>query len=568
MQEYGTRFSRNAYRLGIYGALISGAVMFSIPFAYMISTSLKEDDEQVQKDVVWVPRLPPSCPQSPYIDSRGGTALTKPDGVNPEAWRAVEALIAPALAPVVNAVPADQFGTTPEAAGRALLTAALWQDIAGKIPDDKFTAAALPAEIARFADADQVDKSLTRIFRAIDIGTVSLRAAGESGVLLRVGANIPGATDPVDANWVISEAVEAATLSRRTQKGRIDTELHYDFKEAGGFIGMETELPFENTASLKTFSLRLKGDASWNRLWTVLEVDGKRYESKTPYLLFGKRYGEVFFQLPSPDDDNDLLIRDWITTRETAGKFNTKGRVYLTVMVENTSGWTKTWDKFTYNYRQALHYIPFWRYVLTSLFLVCINIFLSIFSSSLVAYAFARLNWPGRNYCWALLLATVMIPGQVTLIPTFLIIKWLGWFNTLKPLWVGHAFGSVFFIFMLREFMKGIPKDLEDAAKIDGCNYWQIYWNVILPLVRPTLAAIGIFTFMGTWNDFMGPLMFLSDQSKYPLSLGLFAFQTVAGGNQGMLMAASLLMTLPVIALFFVAQRHFIQGLAFSGIKG
>ena len=116
--------------------------------------------------------------------------------------------------------------------------------------------------------------------------------------------------------------------------------------------------------------------------------------------------------------------------------------------------------------------------------------------------------------------------------------------------------------------MKNIPKDLEDAAKIDGCSYWQIYWHVILPLVKPTLAAIGIFTFMGVWNDFMGPLMYLSDQKLYPLSLGLFAFQTVAGGNQGMMMAASLMMTLPVIALFFVAQKQFIQGVSFTGIKG
>jgi ABC-type glycerol-3-phosphate transport system permease component len=236
--------------------------------------------------------------------------------------------------------------------------------------------------------------------------------------------------------------------------------------------------------------------------------------------------------------------------------------------VENTSAWTKVYDKFSYNYHNSLRYIPFWRYFATSVFLVVMNVVLAIFSSSLIAFAFARLNWPGRELCWAVLLGTIMIPGQVTMIPNFLIMKWLGWYNTLRPMWVCSAFGSVFFIFMLRQFMKNIPKDLEDAAKIDGCSYWQIYWNVVLPLVKPTLAAIGIFTFMGVWNDFMGPLMYVSDQRYYPLSLGLFAFQTIAGGNQGMMMAASLMMTLPVIALFFVAQKQFIQGVTFTGIKG
>ena len=564
--EYGSRLSRNAYRLGVYGALIAGSIMFSMPFVWMLSSSFKEDDEQMQKELVWTPRLPPACPQSPYVDARDGAKLKPPAGLKAAAWPALEPLIAPALAPLVNAVPSEKFGATPPDEARALLTAALWQDIAGKIPDSKLNPADLPAQLAAYAVIDrQVDKSLDRIYRAVDLGNVSLRAAGEAEVLLHAG--LPDQSGPRDGTWESLDS-GAASLQSHPEKNRVDNELHYHFAAPGARAACSITLPFENTAALKTISLRLKDDASWNRLWASIDVDGKHYAATMPSLLSGKRFAEVFFQLPTPDDDNDMLIRDWITTAQSSSDFNEKGRVRITVAIENTSPWTKISDKFSYNYRKALRYIPFWRYLLTSLFLVGINIVLNIFSSSLVAYAFARLNWPGRQYCWALLLATVMIPGQVTLIPTFLIFKYLGWFNTLQPLWVGSAFGSVFFVFMLREFMKGIPKDLEDSARIDGCNYWQIYWNVILPLVKPTLAAIGIFTFMGTWNEFMGPLMYLSDQKLYPLSLGLFAFQTVAGSNQGMMMAASLLMTLPVIALFFVAQRHFIQGVAFSGIKG
>ena len=568
--EYGSRFSRNAWRMGVYGALISGSIIFAMPFIWMISTSLKEDDEQVQRDLVWVPRLPPDCPCSPYIDARGGLKLEAPSGVKAEVWKELwpvaEASLAFAVAPLEDSV----FGATPPKTGRELLIAAVWNDISGKIAPERFTSDSLVMEIKRFATPEQIQQSLNRIFDVVAFGNVLLRAEGKSAVMLRVDPPDSNAKEPADGKWTIETA--GTQMVQRSVSRRIDNEVHYTFQQPGERTKFSTVLPFADVNALKTYSIRIKGDGSWNRFWTAIDFNGVHYESVTPYLLSGRRFGEVYFQLPSPDDDNDMLTHDWITTKGT-GVYNSDGPkdkdvVRLNVWIENTSLWTKIWDKFTYNYSQALRYIPFWRYLLTSILLVINNVALNILSSSLVAYSFARLNWPGRKYCWALLLATVMIPGQVTMIPGFLIFKWLGWFNTLRPLWIGSCFGNVFFVFMLREFMKGIPKDLEDSAKIDGCSYYQIYWHVIIPLVKPTLAAIGIFTFMGTWNEFMGPLMYLSDQKMYPLSLGLFAFQTVAGSNQGMMMAASLMMTLPVIALFFVAQRQFIQGVTFTGIKG
>ena len=161
-----------------------------------------------------------------------------------------------------------------------------------------------------------------------------------------------------------------------------------------------------------------------------------------------------------------------------------------------------------------------------------------------------------------------MIPHQVMMIPQFLIWKNLGGYNTLAPLWVGAAFGNAFFIFLLRQFMKGIPRDLEDAARIDGCGFLRIYWHVILPLVKPSLAAIAIFTFLGAWNNFMGPLIFIADQRLYPLAFGLYAFSVQVSANPALTMAGSFLMTVPVIVAFFFAQRYFIQGVTLTGMKG
>ena len=225
-------------------------------------------------------------------------------------------------------------------------------------------------------------------------------------------------------------------------------------------------------------------------------------------------------------------------------------------------------NKIRLNYDRTMDHIPFGRYLRVSLFLVIANIVFTLAFSSIVAYAFSRLNWPGRDFCFMLMLATMMIPGQVTMIPHFLIWKSVGAYNTLTPLWLGAAFGNAFFIFLLRQFMKGIPRDLEDAARIDGCGFIRIYWHVILPLVKPSLAAIAIFTFMGTWNDFMGPLLYVADQRLYSLAFGLYAFSVQVGNNPTLTMAGSLLMTVPVIVIFFFAQKYFIQGVTLTGMKG
>jgi len=191
-----------------------------------------------------------------------------------------------------------------------------------------------------------------------------------------------------------------------------------------------------------------------------------------------------------------------------------------------------------------------------------------LLSNSMAAYSFARLRWPGRDVLFMVLLGTMMLPGAVTMIPRFLIFKELGWVDTLLPLWVPSFFAvSGFNIFMLRQFLLGIPTDLEDAAKIDGCSYLTIYWRVMLPLIKPALAALAILHFLAEWNDFMGPLIYLSSPEKMTGSYALRLFQSANGGEWALLLAAATLWTLPVVLLFFFAQRAFIQGIALTGMK-
>lgn len=230
------------------------------------------------------------------------------------------------------------------------------------------------------------------------------------------------------------------------------------------------------------------------------------------------------------------------------------------------------WDNFpkaiTYGSKE-LGYIPFLLYARNTLMVTLLCVVGAVSSNALVAYAFARLRWPGRDIFFAITLATMMVPFPVLMVPTFGLFKWLGWVGTFRPLWVPAFFGSAFSIFLLRQFFRTVPMELSEAAKIDGCSEFRIFTAILLPLAKPALAVVALFTFMGTWNDFMGPMIYLSDQETFTLSLGLQAYQSQHGGTQwNLLMAAATVVILPVIAVFFFAQKMFIQGIATSGLKG
>ena len=225
------------------------------------------------------------------------------------------------------------------------------------------------------------------------------------------------------------------------------------------------------------------------------------------------------------------------------------------------------------NYSDALRFLPdeynFGVVPLVNTIIVTVlSILGTVLSSSLVAFSFARLRWPGRDVMFGIVLATMMIPGAVTMLPVFLIFRALGWVDTLTALWAPSFFAGAFSVFLLRQFFLTIPGELEDAAKIDGCSYFAIYWRVMLPLVKPALAALTVMTFMGGWNNFMGPLIYINSPEKMTLAYALQLFQGAHGGEPGMMMAAATLVTIPVIAIFFGAQKYMIEGVTLTGIKG
>ncbi len=221
------------------------------------------------------------------------------------------------------------------------------------------------------------------------------------------------------------------------------------------------------------------------------------------------------------------------------------------------------------NYAEVFERMPFLGYLRNTTFITVLTIIGTVFSSSVVAYAFACLRWPGRDKLFIFVIATMMLPMHVIMIPLYVIFRELGWLNTYKPLIV-PAFlgGGAFNIFLLRQFFLGIPRELFDAARIDGCSEFRIYRTIALPLAKPAMITVAILTFMFSWNDFLGPLIYLSDQSKNTLALGLALFVGQHSTEWGVLMAASIIMMIPMVIIFFVFQRYFIRGFTMSGLKG
>ncbi|MCB1069118.1 MAG: carbohydrate ABC transporter permease [Verrucomicrobia bacterium] len=549
-----------ARTLFLYGLLVGGSAIFSIPFLWMIGTSIKVDREMFGEGISFLPMRPIPAQQSPYLDARYFKTSKGDQAAKLRAWITEDlqqrTLPLPAGVQVDPTEAAELLAQGVLLKLRDTLPISTWD-----LPDPD-----LRRTLLAHMDEALIADTLRKVYRFLAFGSVRVRSVDlqEKEMFTE--------SDPTRF-WTLESGSQEASFSAVEGDVFEQARLNYHFGEDPAPIRLSRTLtlPFQ-TERLHRIQVSVHPDDSWHRLDFYVEKNGVRYKSTYPLYLGTLQTTVVTLQEYGPDDGvNSTKLKLWYPYQEIdrgPEYLDQPNQVKVEVVMTPSSQLQAWWAKANRNYRGALNYIPFVRYFATSAFLVILNIIGNIFSCSIVAYSFARLQWPGRNAAFGLMMATLMIPPQVTMIPYFLIIKWLGWYNTLHPLWVISFFGNAFNIFLLRQFMKGIPRDLEDAARIDGCNFLQVYWHVIMPLIKPTLACIAIFTFMAVWNDFMGPLIYLSDQRLYPLSLGLYALNVQEGGNFGMMMAGSFLMTLPVVIIFFFAQKYFIQGVTLTGMKG
>ncbi len=553
-----------ARRVGLHGALLAGCVLFSLPFVWLVGTSLKYEEEVFVYPPKWIPILPRKIDESPYVTTEELDPPRRPVGVDADRFDALLPKIEAALwRRATDLKPKGMLAGIDAESTRAAMQPALYVAAERGLPADVW-ARPDPAVADAFAarlDARMVDDAAGSVYRYASVGDVSVTDADRR---IYGSSELKGLSE-----WSAAGAAKLIPSGGVETIGRI---VRYQFAPDAQTAVLTRDIPLPFAADrLLAVGVTVHEDRSWQSVSATLDVGGVRYRSADALALGLERSQEFTFKRADLDPRDERVLGYWpvAPTAEAPAADLPADTARITVTLHARSRSGAVWSKFTDSYRRAwITSGHLGDYVFNSFYLVALNVIGSVLSCSLVAYGFARLRWPGRDAVFLLVLATMMLPAQVTMIPGFVVFKSLGWYNTLKALWVPAFFAAPFYIFLLRQFMKGIPRSLEEAALLDGCSYFGIYWRIILPLMKPALAAVAVFTFMGTWNEFMGPLIYINDERLYPLALGLFDFRSQHGGDYGMLMAASLIMTLPVIALFFMAQRYFIQGVSLSGIKG
>ena len=536
-----------ASRLSLHGALIGGAILFALPFVWLVGTSFKYPEETFVTPPRWIPAAAHPREVSPYL-AAPAVEQDVSDDARLAVWNEAKTFL-----PVGQLVGLDE----------AQVRAAVAGELMGEAP-----AAGAETPTVRVT-RERVGEGWDKVYRAFVLGTPAVRdALGDS-------FNVPAEARSYAAGDGATLADNGeGTLVRYDLAGRDVFSVTLTLDEAWLDRTLSEAAKDPADAELAVVALPMRQDRTWHRYDVEMEHGGRRYQSKDALYLGDYRWREVAFRPQTPGyeraigrDERNLGVFPLYPVEGDGGTAAEGTR--LTLTLHKTGPVAATWAKYTQTYRDAWYSDPYWgRYLFNTLWLVVLNVVGQLLACSAAAFAFSRLRWPGRDGVFVLLLATMMLPAFVTMVPTFLIFRGLGWYNTLLPLWVPAFVGTPFYIFLLRQFMLGIPRELEEAARVDGCTWVGIYWRIVLPLMKPALATVAVFTFIATWNEFMAPLIYLSDERLYPLSLGLFKFRSQFGSEFGMLMAASTLMTLPVVALFFVAQRYFIEGTTLTGLKG
>lgn len=555
---------QNFPKVALFITLCVLSCLFAMPFVWMLMGSLKSDEERQQAH--FFPSFPRACLSSPHL-AKGQVFVKAPEGVSQEKWRKLKPVLQGLCRKLVlRDAPFPHFLSPKEeeelrrqvsllllARGCAKMPHVQWQEQLEEIPESFYQALESGKGLR-----GELDASYAKAFAHLGIESISVRGGGKP--LVHWGAQ------------QLSGKLLATGKGAITKDSQGRLIWHYRFTDKG----QEACLSAEFSSSLipetiEGIELGIHQDASWNRLEVLLEYNGKRWVNQTPIWLSKNSPRSIFFHLGASQSISGKRVAiDLLEDNVPSALLGNQSHLKLTLRLLPSSNWQAGWAKATHHYRRVFSSMPFLHYVGNSLIITLLSILGSVVSSCLVAYAFSRLEWPGRSLAFLLLLATMMLPSQVTMIPQFIIWRELGLYNTLVPLWFPTWGGVAFFIFLMVQQMRGIPKELEEAARIDGMNPLQIWWHVIIPLVYPSMAAIAIMSFMGAWNEFMAPLIYLRDMEKFPLSVGMYALgvDTTSAGDMGLILAGNFLMTLPVLLIFFFFQRYFIQGIASTGVKG
>ena len=556
-----------------YLLLVAAAFCTMVPLLWLLTSSFKTANEIFAVPIQWFPSFPPRVAASPYIVEDAYPKIEKPTMIDETAWDELQPGLTQAIwtkaqshiaadAQLSNYVPSEKLQTE--------MIEGLWQQLVTSLPNEIWqgTNTSIIAAVQDAVIPETVDTIWGSVYREVAFGTLQI--------------------EDLDFNRTPVEDVKWETLQGTEARMRpsVDTQtvasLSYDFQSSDTLhitATIPASVPIER---IRRITLPIRGDASYHRLSltvTVLQseetmntaTNGITYQPTRPFVLENALWNDAVWRLhgiPGELEASHITMQQTETdnTIQSIIGAETGNQLFLQLTIHQPPYLSIVWDKFTSNYRNLWKTVPYNRYFINSVFIATASTLLTLFFCSLGGYAFAKYQFRGQKILFGILLASMMVPFQVLLVPLFGLMYDMGWLNSYKAIIIPFSVGA-FGVFLMRQFIVTIPSELMDAARIDGCSEFGIYYRIVLPIIKPALGALTIYSFLGSWNGYLWPLIILRDEAKYTLPIGLANLVGIYRQDYGMLMAGTLLSLMPIVILFLAMQREFVQGITLGSVK-
>ena len=547
-----------------YPLLVAAAFCTMVPLLWLLSSSFKTADEVFAAPIQWLPKLPPRITSSPYIVTDVYPKIKKPASVDPETWKTLQ----PELEKVIwnnaqeHISKNSQLSTSLQTTElQTEMTKGIWkQHVATLLPEVwNGTAESIIKEVENSIIPETINTILKSVYREVALGTIEIEDLEFNRTEVE---SVMWDTDS-DTGQQIHEADHEELIAA----------LSYNFQDENNMrltTTIKSPIPID---SIRRIILPVRGDASYHHLSLSVSVNGTTYQPTRPFVLNTAQSENTIWRLhgiPGELESSHIPMQQFVSKQELlkseAPGPDTENSLLLQLTIHRPSYLSIVWDKLTTNYRNLWKSVPYNQYFINSVFIATASTLLTLFFCSLGGYAFAKYQFRGKTILFGILLASMMIPFQVLLVPLFGLMYDIGWLNSYKAIIIPFSVGA-FGVFLMRQFIVTIPSELLDAARIDGCSEFGIYYRIVLPIIKPALGALTIYSFLSSWNGYLWPLIVLRDEAKYTLPIGLANLIGIYRQDYGMLMAGTLLSLLPIVVLFLAMQREFVQGITLGGVK-
>ena len=554
-----------------YLLLVGAAFCTMIPLLWLLTSSFKTANEIFAVPIQWFPNLPPRVASSPYIVEDAYPKIEKPMAVDEAGWKTLQPQLTQIIWAKAQAHIAANGKFSNYVSSEELQTEiieGLWRQLVAGLPDEVWngTTDSVTAAVRDTIIPEAVDTIWGSVYREVAVGTLRIEDLDFNRTPIEI------------VNW----EAETGTRIRTSDDLQTAASLSYNFQDSDTTrmtAAISSPIPIER---IRRITLPVRGDASYHRLSLTVFVpqsgmnagstnNGITYQPTRSFVLGSALWTDSVWRvhgIPGELESSQITMQRVETNlaAQSAVEVGAGSQLFLQLSIHQPAYLSIVWDKLTSNYRNLWKTVPYNRYFVNSVFIATASTLLTLFFCSLGGYAFAKYKFRGQKILFGILLASMMVPFQVLLVPLFGLMYDIGWLNSYKAIVIPFSVGA-FGVFLMRQFIVTIPSELLDAARIDGCSEFGIYYRIVLPIIKPALGALTIYSFLGSWNGYLWPLIILRDEAKYTLPIGLANLVGIYRQDYGMLMAGTLLSLMPIVILFLAMQREFVQGITLGGVK-